>query len=307
MTAIHFSPAFNEVARRQAIYAGAILTYGPSPESLALCAFGRGLIEEAFTPHPPETAQFFLPVEAYAAILADVKPRFIHHPESKRLIRALLRSLGCDEDETYFDVPRLRSATSDDFLTTGIAYAFHPHRDTWYSAPMCQINFWMPVYPVQPDNIMAFHPQYWAKPLANSSQGYDYQQWNAASRFNAAQQIGRDTRVQPTALEPVVREPDLRLVTPVGGIQMFSAAQLHSTVPNRSGRTRFSIDFRIVHAGDARAELGAANVDSYCTGTTMPDYLRLRDLAHVDDAIVDQYMKGHPQHAPRMRRVPDGA
>src|SRR2546425_8585889 len=33
------------------------------------------------------------------------------------------RELGCDLSRTYFDVPRMRTATSDAYLTAGLAYA----------------------------------------------------------------------------------------------------------------------------------------------------------------------------------------
>jgi hypothetical protein len=295
MTAILLDPVIPDDSRRQHLYSGDLIVLSRLRESQSLCDFARELIGEAFGPLDPALAQFELPVTKYAAILEELKPRFIHHPNSKLLIRNLLRAIGCDEQKTYFDVPRLRTSTSHDYLTTGIAYAFHPHRDTWYSAPMCQINLWMPVYAVRPDNVMAFHPQHWSTPLANTSAAYDYQRWTAESRFTAAAHIGRDTREQPKALEPVIAEPDLRIVTPVGGVLMFSAAQLHSSIPNNSGRTRFSIDFRIINVDDAAADAGAGNIDSYCSGTTMPDYLRVADLEHVDAALVQRYMPGHPQ------------
>ena len=100
-------------------------------------------------------------VESYAELLGKLKPAFIHHPESKRHLQAILEDLGCDLEKTYFDVPRMRSSTSSDYLTTGIAYAWHAHRDTWYSAPPCQINWWLPIYELHSDNAMAFHPRYW--------------------------------------------------------------------------------------------------------------------------------------------------
>ena len=87
------------------------------------------------------------------------------------LVRALLEDLGCNADDTYFDVPRMRSSTSDDYLTTGIAYAWHPHRDTWYSAPQCQLNWWLPIYDLASENAMAFHPRYFTEGVANTSSG----------------------------------------------------------------------------------------------------------------------------------------
>src|SRR5215831_3796365 len=137
-----------------------------------------------------------MPVEQFAATLAELKPAFIHHPESKRLIQKMLSEHGCDLESTYFDLPRLRTATSDDYLTTGMAYAFHPHRDTWYSAPQCQVNFWMPVYPIVAENAIAFHPRYWSEGVRNGSAAYNYSEWKRTSRWTAARHIKSDTRKQ---------------------------------------------------------------------------------------------------------------
>ena len=83
----------------------------------------------------------------------------------------------------------MRSAYPSHFLTSGIAYAFHPHRDTWYSAPMCQLNWWLPIYPIEPDNAMGFYPRYFSEAIANSSQTYNYYEWNANNRASAAQHV----------------------------------------------------------------------------------------------------------------------
>lgn len=295
MSNIHFDSCATDEERRRRIYEGDIFVYSPLPASLELVGFARGMLAEAFGSRDPELAQHEMPVEDFAGLLGDLKPRFIHHPESKRLLAAILANLGCDPQRTYFDVPRMRSATSDDFLSTGIAYAFHPHRDTWYSAPFCQINYWLPMFPIAAANCMAFHPRYFSRAVRNNSEIYNYQEWNRKSRFTAAQQVGVDARPQPKAQEPVQLQPDIRLLPPPGGLIMFSAAQLHSTVPNTSGRTRFSIDFRVVHFDDVNTLRGASNVDSRCTGSTMADYLRCSDLEHLPAAAMARYEKGHPQ------------
>jgi hypothetical protein len=297
MTAIHFDAKMTDEERRRRLYDGELFVYSPTSESLELVAFARKMLADAFAPLDPELAQFSMPVEAFAALLGELKPKFIHHPECKRLLPTLLTQLGCDPEKTYFDVPRLRSATSDEYLTTGIAYAFHPHRDTWYSAPFCQVNWWLPISTLTPDNCMAFHTRYFSHPVRNSSEIYNYQEWNRTSRFNAAQQINVDTRAQPKALENVELEPDARILPPPGGVLLFSAAQLHSTVPNTSKRTRFSIDFRVVNLDDVAALRGARNVDSRCTGTTMGDYLRGTDLAHLPPGATQAYDAGPPQAA----------
>lgn len=289
MTAIHVDSALSDDDRRAALYEGDVFLYAPRPSTLELIAFAAELATAAFAPLDPQTAQFDMAVEDYAALLAELKPRFIHHPEAKRLIAAMLADFGCDPAVTYFDVPRLRSSTSDDYLTTGIAFAFHPHRDTWYSAPTCQLNWWLPVFPITKENGLAFHPRYWTTPLKNGSALYNYAEWNATSRNIAASQIGVDTRVQPRPEEPVELDPQYRPLVATGGLILFSGAQLHSSVPNTSGRTRFSIDLRTVNVDDVRARRGAPNIDSASTGTTMGDYLRSTDLAHVDPDLIGAY------------------
>ena len=108
-------------------------------------------------------------------------------------------------------------------------------------------------------------------------------------RKQALQQVGQDTRRQSEALEPVELEPQLRIVPPADGMFLFSAAHLHSTVPNTSQSTRLSIDFRTVHLADLRQQRGAPNLDSACTGTTIGDYLRASDLAHVPNDVAAMY------------------
>jgi hypothetical protein len=294
MNTIFFDSTMNDEQRRQHLYNGQLFVFSPCPSAIAFCEFARELIEEAFAPLEPREAQYSLPVEEYVAILAKLKPYFIHHPKSKQFMQGILSELGCDLSKTYFDVPRMRTATHGGYLTSGIAYAFHPHRDTWYSAPSCQLNWWFPIYDIESENAMAFHPRYWSQPVKNGSSGYNYYEWNKESRKNAAQHIKKDTRKQPHAEEPLELEPQLRLVSKVGGIIIFSGAQMHSTVPNTSGRTRFSIDFRTVHIDDVVAQRGAPNIDSACTGTTLRDFLRATDFSHIPEDLISPYENEQP-------------
>ena len=296
MDSVFYDPPFSDEQRREALYDGELFSFSPRPASMALVQHAIAMVEEGFGDLDPQTAQDHMAVEEYAKLLADLKPRFIHHPRSKELIAALMVEMGCDPEKTYFDVPRLRTSTSGGYLTTGIAYAFHPHRDCWYSAPFCQQNWWMPVYPVQRDNVMAFHPKYWTEPVKNGSHDYNYDEWNRTSRYIAAQQVGVDTRKQPKAEEEVELDPQIRLVTPPGAPILFSGAQFHSSVPNTSGKTRISIDFRTVNIDDVESGRGAPNIDAECTGTTLGDFLRCTDLAHLPDELIARY--DTPANAP---------
>ena len=289
---IFIEPKINDDDRRKEIYRGAIFFHAPTANAVKLCQLAQELIEDAFKPLNPGKVQDAMPAERSAEILAVLKPKFIHHPKAKEYIQGLLAELGCDLTKTYFDVPRMRTAFPGDYLKSGIAYAFHPHRDTWYSAPFCQINWWMPIYPINSENCMAIHPRYFAQPLKNGSSVYNYHKWNLESRQNAAQHVKSDTRVQPKPEEPVELDPQFRLICEPGASYQFSAAQLHSTVPNTSEFTRYSIDFRTVHLDDVWARTGAPNIDSACTGTTMGDYLRGTDFSHLPPDAIALYQDG---------------
>jgi hypothetical protein len=64
---------------------------------------------------------------------------------------------------------------------------------------------------------------------------------------------------------------------------------LHSAVPNTSGKTRFSIDFRTVHFDDVVAKIGAPNIDSASTGTSLRDFMRGSDFSRLPADVVALY------------------
>jgi hypothetical protein len=291
MSAVFFDSTLGDDERRKRLYGGDIFILSPTPGSACLIALARNMLDDAFRPHDPRRIHKHMAAEEVAAILSTLKPRFIHHSECKKLIPQIMQEHGVDLEKLYFDVPRLRSAYPSNFLSSGIAYAFHPHRDTWYSAPGCQLNWWMPIYPIEPENSMGFYPRYFAEPVQNNSDSYNYYEWNTKNRATAAHHVKSDTREQPKPQQPL--EPvTVRYLPPPGGIIVFSGAQLHESVPNTTDVARYSIDFRTVDYGDVHGRRGALNLDARCTGTTMRDYLRATDLAHLPEEAVALYDDG---------------
>jgi hypothetical protein len=291
MTAIYHESDMPDGERRPLLYKGDLFVFTPRPSTLALVEHARGMIEGVFGDDPTH-AQFGMPVEKFVELGGPLKPAFIHHPRTKELIRDVIADLGCCLDDTYLDVPRLRLATSNGYLTAGVGYAFHPHRDTWYSAPMAQLNWWIPIYDFGPEAGMAFHPRYMDEPIKNGSAGFNYYRWNADGRKNAAQHVKTDTRVQPKPEQEIDLDPQIRIMGKAGSVLIFSAAHLHSTVPNTSGATRFSIDFRTVSLSDVKNGAGARNIDSDCTGTSLRDFMRGSDLQRLPEDVVALYDDG---------------
>ena len=287
MTAIHYDARVVDDVRRVQIYAGDIHVISPRPAMQALTEWARELLVRGFGDDDPEMLQHRVPVERFVELFAPIKPRFIHHPQTWELICAVAEELGLDPRATYLDVPRLRGVTSHGYLSSGVGYAFPMHRDTWWAAPMQQVNWWLPIFPIESGNTMAFHPAWWDRPVENSSGEFDYYEYNRVARGAAAKQVKRDTRPQPRITQdpPPLDTPSVRLVAPVGGAILFSGQQLHSTVPNETGRTRFSIDFRTIDIDDVKSGRGAPNMDSAPAGTSLRDFRRVSDRARMPEKL----------------------
>lgn len=283
MNTIYFdSPAQDEV-RRQRLYQGQLFVFSPRPSVTALCQLARNLLEAALGSPIPPSIEDSLPVEEFLAAESSLKQQIMHHPQTRLLIQSLLQEFGCDLDTTYFDLPQLRIMPYRGYLPNGEGLFHDPHRDTWYAAPQCLINWWIPIYDFASESALAFHPLYWQQPAQNDSeqfnQGQDYK-----TNFREAE--------FPHPTEQVVIEPEVRVVCPASGIILFSGAQMHSAVPNTSGLTRYSLDLRTIHYDDIVNGRGAPNVDSRSTDALLVDFVRATDFTHFPNHVMKSHQKG---------------
>jgi hypothetical protein len=275
---IVFNPRLSDEKRREQLFDGRVLLQSASAASTLLCEYARSVIQDSFGSRDPEHAQGEISVDEFIAIVGPMKSRFTNSQKTKELIRDYLIEQGADASKTYFDVPRVRVVPHSGYLSAGVSYAYKAHRDTWYSSPSAQVNWWLPVWDVTIERTMAFYPSYWNRAIANSSSDFDYGEWVRVGRVMAMSQVGQDTRKHPLPLEPVSDTDEFRYAARSGDAIVFSAAQLHATAPNTSGATRFSMDFRTVHVDDLRSGRGAPNVDSRARGSTLGDFLRVSDF-----------------------------
>ena len=270
MPTIYLDSALNDEQRRHRLYGGDLFAFSPGESATKLAELARELSEAAFAPHDPQVAQESMPAERYVEILAELKPD-VHPPPSRegadrraavgaglRHREDLLRRAAASHDgarRVPEGGPRLPVPPTSRHLVLG-------------SPPAAQLVA-AGLRRSSRENCMAFHPQYFDTPVRNSSAGYDYEEWSKTGRQQAAKQVKKETRKQPQAEEPLELEPDVRVVTPPGGTLVFSAAQLHSTVPNttephalqhrlphgqpgRPGRRRGGAEHRLgVHGHDA--------------------------------------------------------
>ena len=305
MSAALIDQRLSDAERRQALYDGDIFFYSPLKGSKALCDLAWDIIEDGFGPVRPDRAQFEMPVEKFVEIISKVKPAFTHHPDAKRHLRTLLEEVGADPEETYFDVPKLRIVSTDGYLTAGMGYAYKAHRDIWYACPESQINWWTPIRPITERRGLAFYPSCFAQAVPNNSHDFDAYLWNADGRKNAGKYINSDPRPHPRFQGDSLETPQILIGDPAS-LLVFSAQHLHATVPNDSGETRFSIDFRTVHRQDILARKGAHLTDNRSTGTTLRDFMRSTDHARFEEEIVAEYDDGKKADEGVLVFQPDG-
>ena len=239
---------------RGRLYRGAVLVVRRLPAMAALVARARALACEAFAPHAPPEAQESFDRAEFLARAAALRRSFMRDAAVRATFRSLIESLGLDPAVTYADRLILRLQPSGDTHRGRRVRDLPPHRDTWGSNVMAQINLWGPVFPVEPGATMVIWPTLFGRPVPNTSADWDLGKLRAAP--------GRYPLL-PESRAPLDAEPELPVLIEPGDLLCFSGAHLHASRPNRTGRTRLSIDTRIVEGGDLGAGHGPANVDGH--------------------------------------------
>lgn len=289
MNILRFNPNVEDNVRRNFLFDGDFIFYSNMQSLKDLVEHAKKFISGTFGDSDAEKAQYSMSVKNFVELISPLKSGFTNDQGTKELIRRVLMEFGCDTEKTYFDVPRIRIVTSDNYLTAGVGYAYRAHRDTWYSSPQGQINWWLPVFDLTPENTMSLYPGYWKNRIKNSSIDFNYDEWCQQGRVLATVQTGADTRKHPLPEEEIDVTTETRFVLSSAEVMLFSAAHLHATAPNRSGKTRFSIDFRTIHIDDILEGRGAANIDNDSTGTTLNDFYKASDLQRIAPDIIDRY------------------
>lgn len=284
MTTVFVDPALSGDELRQKLYEGNLIVLTRLPAVADFVDYTREELTRLFAPHDPEHVHEHVDPAEMASLLAPWKPRFIHAEQSKKLVCDIITSAGLPAEYTHYDVPKPRTSFPVGHLTTGVAFAFPWHRDAWYSAPAQQLNWWLPIFPVRENNSMSFDLASFDQPVPNSSEDFDYYE-NNAKRLTTAKQVGKETQSRPGA---GAHQPasDLIVLPAPGEILLFSGAQLHTSIPNTSGRARYSVDFRTVDARDLMTGRGAPLVDARCTGTSIRDFQNIKDGSAFDEQMI---------------------
>jgi hypothetical protein len=278
----------DDADRRRRIFDGGLFLYGAPPASQRIVEWASELIDTAFASTTDvRRAHDQLDVATFVQHAGPLKTKFTNDAKTKRLCQDLIVAMGCDPERTYFDLPRLRVAPPGNYLTSGVSYAYKPHRDTWYAHPKQLINYWVPVFDGEPSHVMSMFIDYFRRPVDNASASWDYDAWVANARFSAAQNISGESRQHPVPRQDLGDTTDLRIVQNAGDLMLFSTCQLHASAPNETDQIRYSFDLRTLNVDDLIEGRGPENLDGRATGSTLKDFLRVSDLQPLELETAD--------------------
>jgi hypothetical protein len=281
---VYLNQHLTDPQRRRRLFEGDIFIFSNLRACSAICRHAMDTLCDVFETDSPETAYLNLPVQEFVRRVEAVKNRFTNGLRSKELLQEYAIETGSNPQDYYFLAPAIRIVPNYDYLHAGVSYAYAAHRDPWYGGPQYQINHWMPVRPIAPEQTMAIYPTYFDRPVKNSSNQFDLDHWVNVERKKAVSNIEKEERVHPLPLEDIDVAAEIRFGGNAGDIMVFSGVHLHASVPNYSSETRFSVDFRFYHIDDiktnGKGEIRApANVDCEATGNILTSLFHLGDFS----------------------------
>ena len=277
----------SDLARGRAVFAGALLHFRDLPAVYALGAYADRAIRAALETADPPAAQHALPAEDYVARIHALQKPFRRDAAACGLFEDVLTAVGADPARTFFDWLHLRALPDGTSHTSRATRATGPHRDTWGSAVMQQTNWWMPIYPITDGRTIALYPDYWDLALANTSADWQFEKARTYRRTAPAVSAEPAYPTIPEPAEPVDRGREFRAVIEPGDVLCFSGAQLHATVPNRTGLARFSLEVRTVCLDDVLGGRGAPNIDGHQPRPRYEWFRRVTDRAPLVDVLAD--------------------
>lgn len=142
------------------------------------------------------------------------------------------------------------------------------HRDTWASNVMQQLNWWMPLLPIDENRTLKLYPAYFSQPVPNTTHSW------SLDELRKHRKLGEAYPQLPEFFPGGMTDEELRqleedacpIVIDPGDVLVFSSSHLHGSVVNTCGLTRFSSEVRTVDAADVLNDVGAANVDGFSPG-----------------------------------------
>lgn len=261
MQVIQLDQPISDELRAQHLFNGDLLVYRQRPAMLALIDFTKHLLQQQFGDCDYTQVQNQLEQSAFLQLMGEVQSQFRRSAQARELFFEVLIECGVDTQQCYYDHFPLRVVPFASQHQGAQRAAIGHHRDTWGSNINSQQNWWAPIFELTCERTIAIYPDYWDKPLANTTASWSFTDFLAA-RNKTANERAVNYPSAPTPTTAVDESAVVKLVIAPGDVLNFASAQLHASVPNTTDATRFSVEMRTVNHQDMIASRAAPNVDN---------------------------------------------
>ena len=261
MKIIQTDNAISDEDRAQIIFSGALIIHKNISDMHSLIDWTTELLQNALDGLDPTTAQAQLDPETFIKTTAAAQKTFRESEACRQLFFDALKTCGVDTSNTYYDHFPLRVVPyGTEHGGARNSFIGH-HRDTWGSNIHSQINWWAPIFELEETRTIAIYPDYWTKPLANNTAEWRFAK-HMESRRNTPAGLQAPYPSAPSPQAEVDETGVVKVMLQPGDVLGFSSAHLHSSVPNTSNCTRYSVEMRTVNQFDLAAGRAAPNVDN---------------------------------------------
>lgn len=261
MKIIYIDHPISDNQRSELLFSGHLLVYTQAQCMLELIEFTKDLLAKSMGNLDPTIVQQSLKKAPFLAATCQAQMEFRNSKEARQLFFKALAECGVDLINTYYDHFPLRIVPFAHKHTGAHRAAIGHHRDTWGSNIHCQQNWWAPIFDVTEERTIAIYPDYWKKPIENTTETWSFEQF-LAERKNTESERSIIYPSAPSVIGEVDERSVVKLVIQPGEILNFSSAHLHASVPNTSQATRYSVEMRTITVGDLSAEHQAPNLDN---------------------------------------------
>jgi hypothetical protein len=258
---IHINNTIDDKERSELLFSGHLLVYRQRESMSELIEFTKNLLKEHLHELDPVDAQQQLNKESFLKAMGAAQTQFRCSEQARQLFFRVLVECGVDPKTCYYDHFPLRVVPfAEEHQGAGRAAIGH-HRDTWGSNINSQQNWWAPIFDLTTERTIALYPDYWEKPLANTTASWCFKKL-LEKRNQAPTERSFDYPSAPIPMEEVNEEGVVKVLIQPGDVLNFASAQLHASVPNTSSATRFSVEMRTVNVDDLKTMRQAPNVDN---------------------------------------------
>jgi len=261
---------------RRALYDGTVFLLPATDASRALVDLARARLHDELGDDPRGAHARMTDEELFTRI-GRLRRELYLEAHAQTLLRDMAASVGFDRRETAFDPARLRVIAHGASENPRAAPVYYAHRDTWYAHPPSVVTIWTALDDLAADETFVFYPERFRAPVANDSEIFDYDAWVARGWSLKIGWQDREASTKARYPQVVGAEdygPAVGFSCRRGEILLFAGAHFHRTLPQTRGRTRFSLDARLVHLAEHALGLGAPNVDGRSRGSALADYVQ---------------------------------